>query len=337
MKTMEKSEECEFSIIIPTYNVEKYIGSCIESVLQQSFSDFEILIINDGSTDGTLAVAESFAERDSRIRFFSKENAGLSHTRNYGIDRAIGRYIYFLDSDDLLEKDALFNVEKQIRSNPDADIIATRYRVMDDKTGCKENANGFPERVLLDGAEMSAAEQYASCFLYDDISTMAQLYVVRREYLHAIGLRFCEGILHEDELWTPQLFLNASKIAYCKESCYLYRVNRAGAITSAFSDKHYKDRLFVMDQLKVLADNAKDTEVCKAYRERIACLYARFIQDIDGICDKREILAGLFDRRYYLKDVMQRKYRALYFAVALLGVKNALKLFSLLMHIRGAL
>lgn len=334
---MERSETCEFSIIIPAYNVEKYIGSCIESILRQSFSDFEILIINDGSTDGTLAAAESFAEKDSRIRVFSKNNAGLSHTRNYGIERAVGKFLYFVDSDDLLEKDALSDIEKQIRSNPDADIIATRYRILDDKTGSRESVNGFPEMVLSDGAEMSAAEQYAACFLYDDISTMAQLYVVRREYLYARGLRFYEGILHEDELWTPQIFLNARKIAYCRESCYLYRVNRAGAITSAFSDKHYNDRLFVMDQLKMLADDAKDTEVRKAYQERIACLYARFIQDIDGICDKREILAGLSDRRYYLKDVMQRKYRALYFAVALLGVKNALKLFSLLMHMRGAL
>lgn len=70
---MERSEKCEFSIIIPAYNVEKYIGSCIESVLQQSFSDFEILIINDGSTDGTLAVAEAFAEKDPRIRLFQRK------------------------------------------------------------------------------------------------------------------------------------------------------------------------------------------------------------------------------------------------------------------------
>lgn len=334
---MKKAEKCEFSIIVPAYNVEKYIGACTESILRQSFSDFEVLIIDDGSTDGTLAVAESFAEKDSRIRFFSKENAGLSHTRNYGIDRAVGRYIYFLDSDDLLEKDALFNVEKQIRSNPDVDIIATRYRVMDDKTGCKENANGFPEKALSEGAKMNAAEQYAACFLYDDISTMAQLYVVRREYLHAIGLRFCEGILHEDELWTPQLFLNASKIAYCKESCYLYRVNRTGAITSVFSDKHYKDRLFVMDRLHELADAAENAAVGRAYRERIACLYAGFIQNIAEVCDRKEILSGLSDRRYYLKDAGQRKYRFLYFAVVLLGVRNALKLFSLLMHMRGAL
>ena len=334
---MERSEKCEFSIIIPAYNVEKYIGSCIESILQQSFSDFEILIINDGSTDGTLTAAEAFAEKDPRIRLFSKKNAGLSHTRNYGMEKAVGKFLYFVDSDDLLEKDALLYIEKQIQCNPEADIIATRYRVMDDKTGDKEKVNDFPEKVLSDGTEMSAAEQYMACFLYDDISTMAQLYVVRREYLNSLGLRFCEGIFHEDELWTPQLFLNAERIAYCRESCYLYRVNRAGAITSAFSDKHYKDRMFVMDRLHELADAAEDATVGRAYRERIACLYAGFIQNIAEICGRKEILSGLSDRRYYLKGAVQRKYRFLYFAVVLLGVRNALKLFSLLMHMRGAL
>lgn len=208
---------------------------------------------------------------------------------------------------------------------------------MDDKTGDKEKVNDFPEKVLSDGTEMSAAEQYMACFLYDDISTMAQLYVVRREYLNSLGLRFCEGIFHEDELWTPQLFLNAERIAYCRESCYLYRVNRAGAITSAFSDKHYKDRMFVMDRLHELADAAEDAAVGRAYRERIACLYAGFIQNIAEICGRKEILSGLSDRRYYLKGAVQRKYRFLYFAVVLLGVRNALKLFSLLMHMRGAL
>lgn len=328
---------CEFSIIVPAYNVEKYIGSCIESILQQSFSDFELLIINDGSTDETLAVAERFAEEDGRVQFFSKDNGGLSQTRNYGIERAVGKFLYFVDADDLLEKDALLHIEAQIRSNPNADIIATRYRIIDDKTGRTEEKKGFPKRVLTDGAEMSAAEQYAACFLYDDISTMAQLYVVRREYLYRSGLRFRDGILHEDELWTPQLFLNAGSIAYCEKSCYLYRINRTGAITSSFSEKHFRDRIFIMDQLHALACDAKDAAVGRAYRERIACLYARFIQDIHDICGRKEILTELSARRTYLKGVVQRKYRLLYLVIALLGVKNALKLFSIMMRMRGAL
>ncbi len=334
---MGKTENCEFSIIVPAYNVEKYISSCIESILQQSFSDFELLIINDGSMDGTLDLAEQLADRDPRIRVFSKKNAGLSHTRNYGIERAVGKYLYFVDSDDLLEKDALSNIEKQIQNNPGADIIATRYRILDDKTGSREGVRNFPERVLSDSGELSAAAQYAACFLYDDMSTMAQLYIVRREYLNSTGLRFCEGILHEDELWTPQLFLNAKRIAYCRESCYLYRVNRVGAITSVFTDKHYKDRMFVMDRLHELAEAARDTSVSGAYRERIGCLYARFIQDIDGIVDQKEILTGLSERRHYLKNSAQGKYRLLYFMTGMLGVKHALKLFSRLMHMRGVL
>lgn len=327
------SGQCEFSIIVPAYNVEKYLADCIESILSQSFADFEILLIDDGSTDKTLEIAEGYAKKDNRIKVFSKENAGLSHTRNYGMEKAAGRYIYFVDSDDLLEKDALKNIETVIAEKQDADIIATRYRILDEKTGELKEVNKFPVSVLSADSRMTATEQYASCFLYDDISTMSQLYVAKKAYLEKNQLKFYEGILHEDELWTPQLFLNAESIGYCESSCYVYRVNREGAITNKFSIKHYRDRIFVMDALCRLAKKEFDKDRAsakgRAYMDRTACMYARFIQDIDDIEDNREILMGLSERRKYLKSASQLKYRSLYSMAKIIGVKSTLKLFSL--------
>ena len=327
------SGQCEFSIIVPAYNVEKYLADCIEDILSQSFADFEILLIDDGSTDKTLKIAEEYAKKDNRIKVFSKENAGLSHTRNYGIERAAGRYIYFVDSDDLLEKDALKNIETVIAEKQDADIIATRYRILDEKTGELKVVNKFPVSVLSADSHMTATEQYEACFLYDDISTMSQLYVAKKSYLIKTGLKFFEGILHEDELWTPQLFLNAESIGYCESSCYVYRVNREGAITNKFSIKHYRDRIFVMDELCRLAkkefDKDKTSAKGRAYMDRTACMYARFIQDIDDIEDNSEILGELSERKKYLKNASQLKYRSLYFMAKIIGVKNTLKIFSL--------
>ena len=327
------SGQCEFSIIVPAYNVEKYLADCIEDILSQSFADFEILLIDDGSTDKTLKIAEEYAKKDNRIKVFSKENAGLSHTRNYGIERAAGRYIYFVDSDDLLEKDALKNIEAVIAEKQDADIIATRYRILDEKTGELKEVNKFPVSVLSADSRMAATEQYEACFLYDDISTMSQLYVTKKAYLEKNRLKFYEGILHEDELWTPQLFLNAESIGYCESSCYVYRVNREGAITNKFSIKHYRDRIFVMDELCRLAKKEFDKDRAsakgRAYMDRTACMYARFIQDIDDIEDNSEILGELSEREKYLKNASQLKYRSLYFMAKIIGVKNTLKIFSL--------
>ncbi len=324
----------EFSIIIPAYNVEKYIEACLQSILNQSFTDYEILLINDGSSDKTLEIAEAYGKKDSRIKVFSKGNAGLSHTRNYGIERAAGRYIYFVDSDDMLEENALKNIEAVIEKKPDADVIATRYRILDEKTGELKEVNSFPALILSGSSRMTIAEQYAACFLYDDISTMSPLYVTKRSYLTDKGLRFYEGILHEDELWTPQLFLNAEGIGYCENSCYIYRVNREGAITNKFSTKHYRDRIFVMDELCKLAEKEFSKEKASAkgrdYMERIACMYARFIQDVGDIAGDKQILNELSRRKHYLKNVLQLKYRILYYMLNTLGVKNTLKLFSLI-------
>ena len=94
-----------FSIIMPVYNVEQYISEAIESVLNQSFKDFELLIINDGSTDNSPKIAEYFKEKDSRILIFHQKNQGLSAARNFGIKNAKGTFIYFMDSDDLIRND----------------------------------------------------------------------------------------------------------------------------------------------------------------------------------------------------------------------------------------
>lgn len=105
------------SIIIPCYNIEKHLPKCIESVLAQTYTDFELLLLNDGSTDGTLTVCENFAKVDSRIKVHTHENKGVSFTRNRGIEAAKGKYIMFVDGDDWIEKDYLHRFYGQLRNN----------------------------------------------------------------------------------------------------------------------------------------------------------------------------------------------------------------------------
>ena len=92
------------SVIVPVYNVEKYLRQCLDSILQQTYQNLEILIINDGSTDGSDAICREYLEKDERISYFAKENTGISDTRNVGIRQATGEYVTFVDSDDWIEK-----------------------------------------------------------------------------------------------------------------------------------------------------------------------------------------------------------------------------------------
>lgn len=114
------------SIIIPIYNVESYLRKCLDSIMEQSFSCFELLLINDGSTDASAQICQEYVEKDDRIRYFEKENGGVSSARNFGIKHSSGEYITFIDSDDWVEPNYLEILYKAMKEQ-DADIVVTNY------------------------------------------------------------------------------------------------------------------------------------------------------------------------------------------------------------------
>ena len=114
------------SIIVPVYNVEEYLKQCLDSILEQTFSDYEVILVNDGSTDNSGLICQEYAEKDSRIRYFEKENGGLSDARNYGIEQAQGEYLTFVDSDDFLDKMHLNVLYTALVSN-NVDISIVNY------------------------------------------------------------------------------------------------------------------------------------------------------------------------------------------------------------------
>ena len=142
--------EQKVSIVVPVYNVEKYLKRCVDSLIEQSYSNLEILLVDDGSKDSSLSICKEYELKDSRIRVFHKENEGLGLTRNYGIERATGEYITFVDSDDYLTTDAIaVMLDRAIATNADV-VIATHYY----KNEVQEVA--IPER-LYSGNEIKKA------------------------------------------------------------------------------------------------------------------------------------------------------------------------------------
>lgn len=118
------------SVIVPVYNAEKYIEECVSSIINQSFSDFELLLIDDGSTDSSGALCDSFAEKDSRIKVFHKKNEGVSSARNFGIEKSVGKWIVFIDSDDYVDKDYLKSLYVQSQN---CDIVSCGFYIVDEK------------------------------------------------------------------------------------------------------------------------------------------------------------------------------------------------------------
>ena len=138
-----------FSILIPVYNVEKYVEQCLESVLSQSFRDFEVILVNDGSTDQSSTICEKYVEIDSRVKYYDKKNEGLLRTRRFQILQASGEYVLFLDSDDYWEPGILFELNNEIESTQ-ADMICYRFRrITDDGRIISEDTGIFTNRAVF--------------------------------------------------------------------------------------------------------------------------------------------------------------------------------------------
>lgn len=231
-----------FSIIIPVYNVEKYLRECLESVLCQTYEDWEVICINDGSTDGSATILEEYAAKDSRFKVISQANGGLSAARNSGLEAASGDYVLFLDSDDYLEKDALRIIADNLS---DEDLLCFSGRRFFEESGEYEKADILPQETFETGWEYYSRN--ALCHRnFAFVCVVLRCY--RRAYLLENSLRFKPGIYHEDNMFTPIACYYAKKVKIIPNVLYDYRV-RGSSIMTTRSLKHKEDILTIANSL----------------------------------------------------------------------------------------
>ena len=222
----------KYSIIIPVYNIEKYVSDAIESCLrQQCESDYEVIIVNDGSTDASASVIESFLH-DSRIVYINKANGGLSSARNAGMSVAKGDYILFLDGDDWLKDNALLILDQEVG---DADIIVFPMMYMYPDGTRKES-----DYSALYGIHNS--ERFLSISMRKRIFNIipAQNKIYKKDFLIQNHISFIDGILHEDNPFFFTSILSSHTVKTISEPIYMYRQNRAGSITATCSLRNFE-------------------------------------------------------------------------------------------------
>lgn len=237
------------SVIIPVYNTEKYIGKTLESVCAQTLANIEILVVNDGSTDQSLKVIEQFMQADQRIQLFQQSNRGLSVARNTGLQNARGEYIYFMDSDDLLEPCTL-ELCYQKCLNEQLDFIFFDAESFSDEPIPLRNyqykRNLQPEDKVWTGPEMLAL-QYATW----SYRSSACLSFTRHSFLKQNDIDFYPELIHEDELYTPLLYLNAKRIYYLPQPFFKRRIRSQSITTRTFGLKNIMGYFTVTDQLSL--------------------------------------------------------------------------------------
>ena len=197
------------SIIIPVYNTEKYLPTCLDSILFQSYSDFEILLVDDGSTDGSARICDMYSEKDKRIRVFHKENGGVSSARNLGLDNASGEWVYFVDSDDQVLPGGLLTMVDCI--SDDVDVVLAGYKRFDES---EHVVYEIDEQVvcMLDKCE-SLLTLYERHGKYYDFLTYGCIRLLRNKIIQAHNLRFDTEIANkEDTLFLTQYICRSNGI-----------------------------------------------------------------------------------------------------------------------------
>lgn len=303
------------SVVVPVYNVEKYVEKCLMSLESQSYKQIEIIVVDDGSTDKSGEICEKIAARDERVRVFRKQNGGLSSARNYGIKKARGEYICLVDSDDFVKEDF---VAKMVGALDDAvDVVICGYN--------KE----VPRAEVLTGEEVATRLLIGQ----NNIEVVAWNKMYRREMFDEI--RYPEGRNYEDTLTTYKLLVKAKKVAYVAEALYEY-VERKKSITKN-DDK--EKRLLVREEAALEAVQYFATRKKLREAAEIAVLTAKLALVDFAICgevDKKYIDEGTMwvkkNKEKLLKNKFLNKKLKLYVILITNAGGKMYKLFRKVWH-----
>ncbi len=286
----------QISIIVPVYNVEQYLPRCIDSILSQSFADFELILVDDGSKDNSGAICDGYARKDTRIRVFHKNNGGVGAARNLGLSRANGEWVYFVDSDDIVLPDALETFGCLIESN--TDFVMAGFCASDEYGTIIERP-----KVQRCG-ELTAMQALKEMYAPTDFGYQGYLWckLFKKEAIRQNNLQFVESIsFNEDRLFIVEYLCCVNNVSYTTKSVYNY-IKRSGSAMGTLKTGYNKKY-------------ATDFEAYVRMYERIS----KFTKDkklsqmaINGICDSyRSNHKMMLEFNQYDKEIHKYMFKSM--------------------------
>jgi glycosyltransferase involved in cell wall biosynthesis len=268
------------SIIVPVYKVEAYLRECLDSVLSQTFIDYECILVDDGSPDTCPTICDEYAAQHPQMKVIHKANSGLSDARNVGIRAAYGDYIVLLDSDDLLaDNEALSNLYGVIEKTKAPVIFHNNLTIFNDGTTGYSFYRGINKNIDIITSSISFYKE-----VHNEKSLLAGwLFSLKRTFLLRYHLFFKCGILHEDEHWMPRVICSTEKIAINHTQFYVYRIGRKGSIMSKITPKHIFDKLIIIEELLILSQNKEKMGNDTVYRNWCISLWFSIFSSISII------------------------------------------------------
>jgi glycosyltransferase involved in cell wall biosynthesis len=325
-----------FSIIVPIYKVENYLRQCLGSVLAQTFTDYECILVDDGSPDSCPAICDEYVVKDTRFSVIHKENGGLSDARNVGIQAAIGEYIVLLDSDDLFAScHALQNLCTVIQEAKEPVIFNSNLITFVSENNPDLGCDSIDKTIEY----YTPVQFYKKVMGNKRIIMTAWSFVVRRDFLVQHNLFFKRGILHEDEHWMPRVVCSVEKIAINHNTYYAYRTERNNSITSAVNSKSILDKVLIIKEIQNWAvDRSCPLKNKKILNWRNAQIWLGVFSQISILRKNNNndyllILNELRVLRYILFYGKGFKYKVFFF-ISCIGVSACSKLISLALYNR---
>ncbi|SHN02719.1 Glycosyltransferase involved in cell wall bisynthesis [Fibrobacter sp. UWR3] len=258
----------KYSFVVPVYNVKQYLYRCVNSVLEQDYKDFEMILVDDGSSDGSQELCDLIRSKDNRVKVIHKPNGGLSDARNVGMQNASGEYIIFLDSDDFILNNVCLELDCCICES--VDVI-----VMDASVNTK---NFWVHDPSLKGILLNGKEFLKRSLKKKKMPMAAWLYIYKKSFLDANKLMFKKGILHEDEQFTPRAILAAKSVVYSGIMHYGYEIRPESIMTKKDKSQNLMDFYETCLELEILYKRISDFTLQRFLRDSLVQKYLSIYQ-----------------------------------------------------------
>ena len=290
---------CDISIVIPIYNVEKYLRKCLDSVYSLNLDNKEVVLVNDGSTDTSINILNEFKNKyPNETKLITQKNQGLSEARNMGIKNSNGKYILFIDSDDFIiptetEEFINFGLDKKV------DILIGNYReYYNENYIVQKSFYNLDKNLEKEGIFFIENGVKNKCFRF---AVWQNIY--RKNFLLENNLFFKKGLLHEDNLFTPEAFFYAKKVRCFNKKFYFYRKNNLESITQTVNKKNYEHMLYTI--IKLL-EFKKSNNIENNYFNRI--VLGIYINVLRGGYINKEVYNNIVDLKFNFREKLKLLY-----------------------------
>ncbi len=302
------------SVIIPVYNVEKYLKECVGSVLCQTYKNYEIILVDDGSTDSSPQICDEYASKYECVSVIHKENSGLSHTRNKGLSVAQGEYVYFLDSDDYIDSNAFAMLIEAIEKENSDFLFFDSWSFEDAQRNFDISQNYIRKKCYGTDNGLAMLEKLCE---NKDFHSAIQHFFFKTSFIKEEKLNFLEGAIYEDVLFAYQSFCKAKKVTHINSPIYFRRYRENSIMTSNKSLHHFNSIVAVFYELVSFSFNTSEylSKVQTAYITRFAFnvfnIYDRLTDKDKKVCKKQLLEVRnkiLKDNAYNDKALKMRCY-----------------------------